>query len=492
MTEQLRDAAPVVMIPLKEIAVIHRQRKQIDLKKVQELAEDIKENGLLHPIVVRRPFEHEIPDATGRPYVLSVGGRRYAAHVYLGRELVAARVREDMDPLSAEVVELSENIKRVDITWQEKLDAEARIHALRKLQNPDHQLAATAEELGVDTGNLSRDLALHEAIKHDPTLAKAKSAHSARRAHAAKTEIKARVATASANHSAVGSIRSCLAANDMRNYVRTLADNSVDLCFTDFPFGIDYDKQNQDPTNLGLYRDDPDSLRDLLTDVVPQIVRVVKPSGWIACMMGYTNYEYLAGLFADTCRLHYEYRDGDRGVCSARKSKREWREGPPCEFATPEELPWVWYRPNSRQPSLWPELHANNQYELICVVNGGSARLAQANVGNVLVFDQVYSDRFHTMQRPHDLCKEIIRRFTVVGETVLDLCFGSGAHLAAAADGGRRFLGCDINPENLESAVALISKYYSRPVADAIHSPAEREAAQKADLEAALALLNES
>ena len=458
----------VLEIPLSEIAVIARQRKKLDPKLVQELADDIAENGLLHPIVVRRPFPEE-PDVAGHPYVLCVGGRRFAAHAFLHRATIRATLRDDMDPLQAKIAELSENIKRVDITWDEKLAAEASIHELRILQNPSHKLSDTAEELSVDIGNLSRDLALHEAMKADPSLRDAKSAHSARRVLVQRKELNQRIATASKNTQASDAISACIHTADMRTFVRSLPDASIDLCFTDFPFGINYDQLNQATTNQGLYRDDPEQLRDLLTDVIPEIVRVVKPAGWIACMMGPTHYEFLATLFRDTCKVHYGYR-----IPETRHKCTKHTAGSSCDFATPEEIPWVWYRPNSRMPSLWPELHANNQYELFCVVNGGAAKLATPNVGNVLVYDQVYSDRFHTMQRPHELCKEVIRRFTVVGETVLDLCFGSGAHLAAAADSGRRFIGCDINPDNRSRAITLISEYYSKPVAEALRGAQEK------------------
>jgi DNA modification methylase len=133
----------------------------------------------------------------------------------------------------------------------------------------------------------------------------------------------------------------------------------------------------------------------------------------------------------------------------------------PCRRLKVEDPEWLWFRPNSRNPSMHPELHAQNQYEKIAVVNGGEAVLVEKSRANVLVYDAEYSNRIHEMQRPHDFCKEIIRRFTLPGERVVDLCFGSGSALAAAADLKRDFLGCDINPKNRGPAIGFVSTYYN-------------------------------
>ena len=199
------------------------------------------------------------------------------------------------------------------------------------------------------------------------------------------------------------------------------------------------------------------------------MVRTVKPRGWISAMMGYSNHHYLMKLFTGACGTHCGYAliewDDDenrwtRKFNECHTATREIQSNDDCRFLDPEALPWIWYRPNSRQPSLWPEKHANNQYEMIVVVNGGDAKLVRPNVGNVLPIDAVYKDRIHEMQRPHELCKEIISRFTVTGEQVVDLCFGSGSHLAAAADLGREFRGCDINPDNMGPALSLVAQYW--------------------------------
>jgi ParB-like chromosome segregation protein Spo0J len=490
-----------VKIPIRDIAIINRQRQEMDLPELQKLANSIlmvekmrgEGNGLIHPINVRpvRPDDlydqtYNVADLRGQPvrhqWILVTGGRRTAAHAMLGRTEIEARNFEDLDPLDREVVELEENISRKNLTWQEELAAKARIHELRQMQAATtgevHTQKDTAKELGESTANLSKDLQLHNLMKTDPSLKKASSKKAAIRAASHKVEIANRVASLSQN--SIQDLGKKLHTMDMRDFVRTLPDRSVDLHFPDFPFGIDYDKSRPNADNMrGGYEDRPEALIDLLTDVVPHLVRSVKPTGWIAAMMGFTNYQFMAGLFRTACATHAGYCEGYwneigewEPLLQKGQSKPYCNASPlnmrsQCRFLKVEELPWIWFRPNSRQPSLYPERHANNTYEMFCVVNGGEARLVRPNVPNVLMFDAVYTNRIHEMQRPHELCKEVISRLTVTGEKVVDVCYGSGAHLAAAAELARDFEGCDNNPANRGSAIVHVAQYYKPDSLDA-------------------------
>lgn len=509
-------------ISISDIAVIRRQRTVMDQGKLNQLANSImavekikgEGNGLIHAINVRPPREDEtyppdypVADLRGQkihhPWVLVTGGRRTAAHLLIERTHIEAINFNDLDPLDREIVELEENLGREDINWKDELDAKARIHELRQIQaaarGEVQTQTETAKELGETKGNLSKDLQLHNLMKTDPSLAKATSKKAAIRSAQHKVDIANRVASLSPT--AITDLASKLHTMDMRDFVRTLGPATIDLHFPDFPFGIDYDKVRPGSENSSsIYEDRPENLRDLLTDVVPYLVRSVKPTGWIAAMMGFTHYQFMAGLFRTACVTHTGYADGAWTEAGEWFPVKKEGYGQPfcnqsptnmrhlCRFLEVDELPWVWYRPNSRQPSLWPERHANNQFELICIVNGGQARLVRPNVPNVLNFDAIYEKRIHEMQRPHDLCKEIISRLTVTGEKVVDVCFGSGAHLAAAADLGRDFEGCDINPANRGSAIVHVASYYKPEAVAAskrgLASQAANQAALAADAQA--------
>lgn len=105
---------------------------------------------------------------------------------------------------------------------------------------------------------------------------------------------------------------------------------------------------------------------------------------------------------------------------------------------------------------------------MIVVCNGGNAKYAKKPVENVLDFPPMEGERLHSMQKPHDLCRELIERHTVLGEKVLDVTMGSGAHLAAAASLHRDFLGCDNNADNLPNALTLVGQHFNKNLHDSV------------------------
>lgn len=403
--------------------------------------------------------------------MLMVGGRRTAAHILLGHNEIEANTRDDLSPIDQRLAELQENLQRENISWTDQLEARAEIARLVKEQNPLAVHSEVAEAVGVSEGQLSKDLQLHEAVKKDPSLKASASKGSALRAATYKKEIQSRIDNIdSAQAAGLTDLRSKLFTADGRDFIRSIESSSIDLVFSDLPYGIDYFDKVQDATK-GIYDDSAGTAKDFIADIVPECLRVVKPSGWVVFFMCYEWHQWLQELVHDVCKNHWAYRcAGGAHSCSNNiVQKGEGHVYEDCDFVfRPELPPWIWTRRGSGNHGHWPELHASNRYEMLVVVNAGSARLAKKPVENILDFPPLTGKRLHAMQKPHELCQEIISRTTVVGERVLDICFGSGAHLAAAASLNRDFLGCDDNPDNLSAALGLVAQHYSRETARAI------------------------
>ncbi len=99
-------------ISLKEISRNPLQPRQIFKEEsIKELAESIKYNGLLQPIVVRKVAESR--------YIIIAGERRYRAHQYLKTKDIKANVIECSDSTAYEL-SLLENIQREDLTLLEE------------------------------------------------------------------------------------------------------------------------------------------------------------------------------------------------------------------------------------------------------------------------------------------------------------------------------------------------------------------------------------
>jgi ParB family chromosome partitioning protein len=85
-------------------------REVIDPEKVRELAESIRESGLLQPVLLR--------PSNGR-YEMVAGDRRYLAHKLLNLKEIKAIVR-DLDERDTVVIRGIENLQRVDLTPSEE------------------------------------------------------------------------------------------------------------------------------------------------------------------------------------------------------------------------------------------------------------------------------------------------------------------------------------------------------------------------------------
>ena len=92
-------------VSLDSIVVDRANRQRRELFNIEELADSIHRNGLIHPIVVTP--EH----------VLVAGERRYTAMKSLGWTSVPVQFTTDLSELELGIIELEENIKRDNISW---------------------------------------------------------------------------------------------------------------------------------------------------------------------------------------------------------------------------------------------------------------------------------------------------------------------------------------------------------------------------------------
>jgi ParB/RepB/Spo0J family partition protein len=191
---------PVYRIPIEQIAVIDRGRK--DYGSLEDLVESIKSNGQITPGTVRRAVESDADegvDDSKTPWVLVAGGRRFAACALAGCDTFKAEDYGEIPELRRRVVELEENLHRKELEWFEEDAMRKEIHELRKLEAAEAGekwgLADTAQVLGEGINTVSRALRVAEAIEADPTLRGAGSRKAAIRTiefreHLARQELK--------------------------------------------------------------------------------------------------------------------------------------------------------------------------------------------------------------------------------------------------------------------------------------------------------------
>lgn len=132
----------------------YQPRRDMDPQALEELAQSIKNHGVMQPIVVR-------PVSGGR-FEIIAGERRWRASQQAGLEKVPALVREVPDE-AAIAMALIENIQREDLNPIEEAVALQRLQ--QEFQLTQQQVADAVGKSRVTISNLLRLIALPEEIK---------------------------------------------------------------------------------------------------------------------------------------------------------------------------------------------------------------------------------------------------------------------------------------------------------------------------------------
>ena len=132
----------------------YQPRRDMDPTALEELAQSIKTQGLLQPIVVR-------PLGNGR-FEIVAGERRWRATQQAGLDTIAALVRDIPDE-AAIAMALIENIQREDLNPIEEAFALQRLQ--QEFQLTQQQVADAVGKSRVTVTNLLRLTALPEEIK---------------------------------------------------------------------------------------------------------------------------------------------------------------------------------------------------------------------------------------------------------------------------------------------------------------------------------------
>src|SRR5207244_9311739 len=110
-----------------------------DEAKLAELASNIRQHGVLQPVLVR-----PLPNGEGGFYELVAGARRYRASQIAQRETIPATIRELTDTACLEL-QLIENLQRADVN---ELDEARGYAALMQLQPDTYTVETLAEKVG--------------------------------------------------------------------------------------------------------------------------------------------------------------------------------------------------------------------------------------------------------------------------------------------------------------------------------------------------------
>ncbi len=394
---------------------INRERFRDATGDMKGLAESLEKFGQLQPVIVDDNYE------------LIDGFRRLTAIRSLGWDLVTIVKKDSIPELLARELELEVNIRREDMTWQEKARALSELDRLKRAQDPNWTQQATVALAGERPAAVSEAIKLTNMMELFPEIGKAKTRTQALSMATHKAKQVLRRDAVKNNKLEFGDLESKILLGDSVKVIKLIPAGTFNAIITDPPFGIDYDKQTDEQGHaVNSYQDDAENYRRLLS-MAPDLYRVLKPDGWLIWFFGMSWYPEVKDAFKSA-------------------------------GFTVDELPIVWDRTDGRTYTRRPDRYFARGYDVAIHCIKGNPQMIQRGKPNVLRIPPVASSEL-LVERPVELYQELIRRLTVPGEIVADFFVGSGSCPAAAASTGRDFFGVEMNPERRAYALQKIKAH---------------------------------
>jgi len=431
-------------IPVSSVIVDRENRQRRELEGIEELAKSILDNGLINPIVITREN------------VLVAGERRLTAHQHLGFDLIAVQYTDELDEEQLHVIELEENIRRLELPWQDHVNAVSTFHEIKARkaasENRPWSQEATAAELGMSQGNLAKHLlvkkAMDEGVKEvleSPKLTTAANfagRMQERRKTAMLRELRqekpAEVAPAKLPTDALTpedvqrAIEEDQASVQSSRYVEIINTNFLDwskevreipynVIHCDFPYGINAGdtKGMSGAKSFGYYEDTPDIYWDLLDTFLARQDRFVAPSAhmifWLSMKFYTPTVEKL--------------RSGG------------WRV---------DDFPLVWHR--SDNSGIIPDAQRGPRrtYETALFCTRGDRKIVRPIANSIA---GVTTKTYHMSEKPLPVLEHFFRMVIDETSVVLDPTAGSGNAIKAAETLGANWAtGLELSPEFAEGA----------------------------------------
>lgn len=149
--QKLLRGAQLDHIALADIVVRDQVRTKFNDESLAELAANIKENGLIQPLVIHRE---------GRKFVLICGERRFRAMGLINMETAPCFILEDKSPEELMAIQFSENQAREDLHYIDQADS---IFGYQKLTGASERKITAS--LGISKSEVHRCLQIAKLPK---------------------------------------------------------------------------------------------------------------------------------------------------------------------------------------------------------------------------------------------------------------------------------------------------------------------------------------
>lgn len=425
------DEAVVFELDPTEVIVsdeLPRHRK--DLGDIKKMVESINKFGQLQPVVINRNKE------------LICGGRRLAACI-LGGFKVRVCYKDTVDPVRMREMELEENVQRKALTPAEESFAVRDLVELKqKIYGKATQgraggfsLSDAAEIVGKTKSYIVEQMQLADAIDAFPELAQAKTKSEIKSAYKGLERLAKNMDAIQHYEETIKSSKEYVLVNrDAKEHIKGIPSESIDLFFTDPPYGIEINEVAMTlggatagrTTTTGIkYEDSWEYAKAVLEVIIPESYRITKTSAH-------------AYMFCGRDRFVFQWVHDEM-------VKAGWLV-----------LPWplIWIKRTTgqnNQPERWP----SSAYEAILFARKPNSSIIIQGRPDWIQCDPVNrSEKLHPAEKPIALCKELISRVAMPGYRMYDPCMGSGALVKAAVDMKLLALGCEADVKAYANALS--------------------------------------
>lgn len=419
-----------MILQTSAITIPERIREEFDMEELARLAASLKALGQLQPVLI---------DSNN---VLTAGERRIRAINLLaivhdaasGMQPgeVWAELKESKDPRVTLQREFDENNQRADFNFLEKAKFIRRFHETMVAEvGPEWKQEFTAASLRLSVGSISNYLRIEEAVKNDPTVAKATTINSAVKRIKSADARKARAVEVKNNApEATKRAESIILLGDARELIKTIADSSVDLINFDPPWGDETGRKSNE--NWDGFEDDTETSDSIINDLLPELYRVLKPNRIMIYWYRTWAYDDMIERL-ETAGFNFKFT----------------------------RTPCIWYKPDKvSDQNRYPEKRLLSTYETFLLARKGDPIFHQQGHQDVFVHNRVaLSALIHPTEKPTELCTELLRITTIPGEMVFDPTAGSAAILFSALLTGRRAVGFELSRTIRERSLIRIAEH---------------------------------
>lgn len=439
----------LINITLNEIEFGERFRKEYE--NVDMLAESIRTNGNVQLISVSINPNKE----SDKPYLLSVGGRRYKAFEYLVNrgypqydKIHVCFYNKVLTDLERRSIEAAENIERENFTYAEECtilkhihDLQIGIHGEKVAKSPDASgwsKADTAKMVSKSPATITQDIELARAIEEFPELGldQMKNKTEARKRlrkvqdMIMKQELAKNYSQTLENSDSVKQrLINSFILNDFFEGVKKVPDGTIDLVEIDPPYAIDLKRNKKENECVGYNEIKSIDYVDFMRKVLMESYRTMKPSSWLILWFAPAPwFEVVYNLLKET------------GFDVTRM----------CGI-------WV----KGQGQTMQPLRKLANSYEMFFYVSKGRPHIAKPGSNNQFIYPPVPSNqKIHPTERPSELIEDILTTFVKPDSQIMVPFLGSGKTITAAHKVQMSAFGFELTQNYKDSFIIRINEEF--------------------------------